>query len=488
MVIRSPQSLPDDGCSPLAAVVVVPPFLKAVGGPLLGPAMLAGAAHVAGYAVEVLDLNAAWLGARFPTSPGRSGFVGDHDRPSEQLRPLQRQWSQLCGGYLPGTPLVELGENPYLTLTYPHALVSTGAKRMAQGPFGAWVRAKLTALPRTPLLGLSVMYSGQVLAALAVSIVARQVWPGVLVVWGGAHVTALRDSITADAAFGEHVDHFVFGYAERTWVELVRAVAEGTELPVAAVRAGSRSSVLASDDAAVAPQFGVIRGGPGLTLPAQASRGCAYGRCTFCTYPAVEGAYRQLDLAPVVAVVALAEAHGACVAFKDSLVLPARLEAIAELVGGRLAWSACTKLSPRLDRAFLRRLASSGCATLEVGLETLTPSGQLIIEKRQTLPLFLSFLDAAAEAGIAVVVNYITGFPGADPEEERTGLAVVHTALAERAPGLVAKVEHNTFQLERMSPMGRNPGGFGLAVVRTWPWATVMEWGMVGAMASRRTA
>jgi hypothetical protein len=40
----------------------------------------------------------------------------------------------------------------------------------------------------------------------------------------------------------------------------------------------------------------------------------------------------------------------------------------------------------------------------------------------------------------------------------------------------VAKVEHNTFQLERLSSMGRSPAAFGLGSVRSWPWESVMEW------------
>jgi hypothetical protein len=73
------------------------------------------------------------------------------------------------------------------------------------------------------------------------------------------------------------------------------------------------------------------------------------------------------------------------------------------------------------------------------------------------------------------VVNYITGFPGADPSEEVAWLERVRHEIARR-PKLLAKVEHNTFQLERMSPMGRMPGAYGLDVTQSWPWSTVLAW------------
>ena len=94
------------------------------------------------------------------------------------------------------------------------------------GTFGAAATAaKLLGLKRPDIIGLSVMFSGQVIAGLAITLIAQQVWPGVAVVWGGAHVTALADRIANDAMYGKWVDGFVAGYAERTWVDLLDAVA-----------------------------------------------------------------------------------------------------------------------------------------------------------------------------------------------------------------------------------------------------------------------
>lgn len=464
-----------------SALLVVPPFLKRGSGPLLGPAMLLGAAHRAGFPMGVLDLNEAWIEDTAPPSVvrERGPFVGDHDRPSALLRAVQQAWSQLCAAYLPSSHESPLHENPHLTLMFDHDAIDTAAVRLAGGPLGAWIRHRFSESGAAPaVVGVCVMYSGQVLGALAISIVARQLWPRALVVWGGAHVTALREQIAGDAAYGRRVDRFVFGYAERTWIDLLDAVIRGAPIPTSAVPAGCGTAPMADDDAAVVPAFDARALGSAerITLPIQASRGCAYGRCTFCTYPAVEGRYREIDAAPVLDVVALAQRHSAAVSFKDSLVVPGRLALLAEMIGGRVRWSACTKLHPRLDGPFLARLAASGCATLEVGLETLTPSGQLVIDKRQNLPLFLNFLDGAEAAGIAVVVNYITGFPGVDPVEEAEWLGRVTNEVERRRPRLVAKVEHNVFQLERASPMGRAPAAFGLSVVESWPWATVMAW------------
>lgn len=258
-------------------------------------------------------------------------------------------------------------------------------------------------------------------------------------------------------------------------MDLLDAVANRWSWPQEVIRAGEGYR-RAKDDPGIVPDFGTaIAWGGRLTLPAQSSRGCAYGRCAFCTYPAIEGSLRNLDLGPVHAVVVEAERRAATVSFKDSLATSDRLNELANVIGGRVPWSACTKLHSRLNADFLRRLRVAGCHTLEVGLETLTKSGQVMILKRQTPELFLAFLDAAAVAEVSVVVNYITGLPGTGPDDEQQWFARVQAEIRAR-PHLVAKVEHNTFQLERLSPMGKQPGKFGLVVTGSWPWASVLDW------------
>ena len=236
--------------------------------------------------------------------------------------------------------------------------------------------------------------------------------------------------------------------------------------------------VRARGDASVVPSFDRLEqyGWGRLCLPAQASRGCAYGRCTYCTYPTVEGRYRPSPLDPVEAIVAQAEVLGAAVAFKDALVVPKRMVALADCIAGRVQWSVCTKLHGRLGSVeHLVRLREAGLHTIEIGLETLTERGQLVADKRQSRSLFLAFLDAAEVAGIAVVVNYMTGLPGVGELEELTWLRRVRADLAAR-PRLVAKVEYNTMQVERRSPLGQRPGAFQVRVVKEWPWASVVAW------------
>lgn len=439
------------------ALLVVPPFLKIAHGPLLGPGMLLGAAHRAGHQVEFLDLNAVWIRERM-----QRRFVGDHDR-EPSLR--------------------ELNEGFRSEVQVPSAIANTHddvyrrAPLIANGAFGSWAAKRMSALLQPSLVGLSVMYRDQVEPALAIASLVRRQWPQALIVFGGAHVTALQHDIAADARYGELVDRFVFGYAEQTWVELLDAVANQTEIPHQVVRAGDGVAHRAKQDTSVTPMFHDLDRHPSgrLTIPMQTSRGCSYGICAYCTYPHVEGEPCVVPWEPIDIVIADAIRRGAAISFKDSLLTGDRLEEIARRIAGRVPWSACTKLDADLPRC-LAKLAAGGCATLEVGLETTHLVGQRLIGKRQRWETFIAFIDAAMVAGISIVVNYMTGLPGIDPDEELACMANVASELERRKPRLVSKLEHNKFQLERLSPMGKDPGAFGIRVVRSAPWSSILKW------------
>jgi hypothetical protein len=441
-------------------------LLKIAYGPLLGPAMLIGAAVEAGHHVSLLDLNAVWIRERLraPTELKKRTFVGDHDRP-DALGALHNEFvEKLSTDEVRGT----------------HERILSAAQRLATDDFGAWTREQLRRASLCPeVIGVSVMYRDQVESALAMTILARSLWPKALVVWGGAHVTALRDEIVSDVRYGcgGLIDRFVFGYAERTWCSLLDAVDRRAALPDEAARAGGGQWLRAVEDLSVVPVFHDLGGyaATRLTLPIQSSRGCTYGVCSYCTYPSIEGSPRELPWSAIDPVIEYAARVNACMSFKDSLVQGSRLEVLAERIAGRAPWSACTKLDARLpDR--LARLALGGCKTLEVGLETLDRRAQGMILKRQTAGTFFDFLDAATAANIAVVVNYITGLPDSDLLEEARSKSLAEHTLAIRRPALVSKLEHNRFELERLARMAQLPERFGMRITHSAPWSSVLEW------------
>jgi hypothetical protein len=338
----------------IRALVIVPPFLKYTNGPLLGPAMLAGAGRHAGHTVEVANLATAWIADHYSEEHYSTPFIGDHDKSSGAFDAFERDWCRRCAATCWNDLRDRSIEDLVRNLKVSHDQAQWAARLLCDSEVGRWLNRKVTAFAKPRVVGISVMYSGQVLAALALARIVRMRWPCAFIVFGGAHVTALGEEIAHDPRYGVGVDGFAIGYAEQTWVDLLDAVANGTAWPAEVIKAGSGLR-RANDAPDTVPYFGVITAWGGrLTLPAQSSRGCVYGKCTFCTYPAIEGSARKLDLSPVRAVLAEAERLRAAVSFKDSLVTPNRLLDLAGVVAGRVPWSACTKLHPRLNADVLK--------------------------------------------------------------------------------------------------------------------------------------
>ena len=311
--------------SSVNSLIIIPPFLKYASGPALGPAMLAGAARKAGHRTQVLDLARDWLMEHFDEPQIESPFVGDHDKPSMVLRQIQKEWCLQCSFAWPTTLDSQHHEERIIQLRAGFQEVEATAQALCHTPIGVWFKRKISEAMPPALVGISVLYSGQVIAALTLTRMIKAMWPAVPVVWGGAHITALGREISSDSRYGSCVDGFVFGYAEKTWVELLDAVASGAPWPQEVIHAGGEYK-MAKDDPTTTPYFeALIAWGGRLTLPVQSSRGCAYGRCAFCTYPAIEGTARKLDLEPVREVVLEAERLGASVSFKDSLATLDRL-------------------------------------------------------------------------------------------------------------------------------------------------------------------
>lgn len=432
--------------------------------------MLAGAARGHGHETTIVDLAIEEVRLRVPAVAltRRSGLAGDHDKNEHALRTAQREFFEPASA-VSGTDIDRLMA---CQLTWQEQ--DSAVSALAVTSWARRVHDRLRSAHRPDLVGLSVMYADQVLAALVVTRIARDVWPTTPVVWGGAHVTALAPEIAEDARYGRNIDGFIAGYAEGTFVELLTAVRDGRPWPTSVFTAGSGVWTRAVGILETTPTFGSLceYGAPRLTLPAQVTRGCSYGKCEFCTYPAVEGvvvAPATLDhLEPIVAEAARL---GAVVSFKDALMTGAFLREVSSLIAGRVRWSACTKVTPALVEQLVA-LAASGCETLEVGIETLVERSQLVINKKVTRRLVEALLRAAETAGVRIVVNYMTGLPFESPRDA----ADCHRWIQELAAETGAVVEHHTFEAERRAPILRH-----IDITATWPWSSVVAWTPVAA-------
>jgi len=463
-------------------VLLVPPFLKYSAGPLLGPSLLQSAARASGHKCKVVDLNARYLQPKVSKRLSVGSFVGDHDKPTGPRSLTYVEQEFIKRWILPS--LAHLDQNDvdlrraasfgFLS----HQSVREAAESLMESEFGQWMAKCLSDVDKPDVTGISLLHAGQVIPAATATLVARKLWPQTLVVWGGPHVSGLGKAALeqdlAERAFA--ADVFVTGHAEKSFVEIL----ENADTLNRATK--WTPVVLSGKSTVIAPSFdGLELYDTPLTLPAQSTLGCAYGRCAFCTYPSIEDTPKKLDLFTSVGTVVDTASliDGTTVSLKDSLVSATRLSEIGGCIQGRVKWSACTKLSTRLSFKRLTRLCADGLATLEVGLETLLPETQRRIDKVQSEMLYESFVSDVANlpSDLSLVVNYMVGFPWEDEEAAKAKLDDAERILTSSLGRNRGRIELNEFALERLAVMAKFPEAYGIdsRTIRPWPWASVLE-------------
>ena len=448
-----------------ALLVVVPPPLRSTMGPLLGPAVLAAAAHAGGISSVQRDLAIRFVvescGSSYMHTPS-TGLAGDHCKvPAIQdlAESTARKWSrELVGADMDDAHLDACAISDF-------QIARALSCNLAQTAWGDFFRRHLFDVVEPPeLLAVSVMFGAQVLPSLVASSLAKSYWPRTRIAWGGALLQLLGPHPPSPEMVRQLVDVW--------WPSRDTAAFLNVEFPGRAVASLLQSHL------APAFQFGELPlyRQADLTLPYQCSSGCAYGRCAYCTYPAVEGSYAPGRLDDHVGILRrLTDESGiGRISFKDSLFTAARLRALAvELTrqGVAIEWSATTKASRSLDRELLTLLAGSGLRTLEIGFETGVPRMQRLVSKFESPATMIAIAEHCRAAGVRLVVNRITGLPG-ETEIERKSDDELFAALAQL--GVVSEV--NDFELQRGSPMAEAPAAYGLRILRAWPWSARLDY------------
>ncbi|WP_157740230.1 B12-binding domain-containing radical SAM protein [Micromonospora auratinigra] len=435
-----------------------------------------------GFQVEVLDLNILLL-RRFGNRAVRpSHTLGDHGKDRSGVA-AAAQWLFDHTGLRDTAPLhLPDTADPVAGMHYPLAAISDAITAAAGDPipWRAWLEEHLRATCDRPpaIVGVSLMGPSQVFVGLLVLRVAKEIWPATTTVLGGSHVTLLRESLERDPALRDGVDLVLTGHCEDEFVTvLARLSARPIRRPLAPAQPPTRAPF------EYLPTFGERQlahyDRQQITLPVQFTRGCSYGRCTFCTYPVVEPQPTALHVeAASHTIGALVRTYGIRrFSLKDSLFTAPMLNALAHTLRQDLAtevrWSATTKASRALI-PLAPLLAASGLATLEIGVETINPTGQRLFDKRADPTMLQELILALAEAGITVVTNLIFGFPGEREEEAQAQLQWFLRLQAAAPPGRV-DCSLNMLEMVRGAPMVAHPPA-GVELHGVAPWAFSYAW------------
>jgi hypothetical protein len=352
-----------------------------------------------------------------------------------------------------------------------------------RNPFHGWVAEVLAPRLRreqVDAVGISFCFPGQLQPAFALGLQLRELLPDVHLTAGGPALTQLLIKLSGQdlaRALGPFDSAVVFE-GEHTLLALCRALAAKRplrDLPNVVVRdplLGARYLPGHSSEdlrQLPAPDFDGLPldlyFAPELTLPYDPTRGCYWGKCTFCHYGLAEvgtASYRERPVeAQVEHLAALSQKYGTRRFYlsQDS-VAPKTLLKLSEALVSRgleLRWATDLKPERYLTAERAETLRRAGAVACALGVESGSERVLGLIDKGQPVPVVRSTIDHLAQAGIAVEAMCFTDFPTETLDE-----ALDTVRLLDDKREQVALYILGEFDLTAGARVSRDPAQFGL--------------------------
>ncbi len=256
-------------------------------------------------------------------------------------------------------------------------------------------------------VGISLNYLNQALPAFALAGYLRQEFPELRIVAGGGLVSSWLRSPGWRNPFSSLFDRMIAGQGELPLLKLLGS--EGK-----AVHQAPDYSDLPMDDYLA----------PGRILPYSASTGCYWNRCSFCPEKAEGSPYSRLSSEQVITDLKklTATEKPKLIHFLDNGVAPSLMKKLIQQPPGA-DWYGFARVTEELrDVEFCRKLRSSGCVLLKLGIESGSQMVLDAMDKGINLELVEEALAALHEAGIATYVYLLFGTPAETIIEARQTL------------------------------------------------------------------
>ena len=329
------------------------------------------------------------------------------------------------------------------------------------------------------VVGISIGTQMQLLAGLTFCRMIKEAFPHIHVTVGGNIITRLQEELPRHEQFFTTVfDSAIMYEGEHALLWLLAALAgerDMASVPNLMYRDGAGVHVnkeVYTEKTAVLPlpdfegfpldsYFVPVR-----ILPYLATRGCYWGRCTFCDHG--QGYFDQYRGMPAHEVVRQVKAlkdkyHAEHFLFADESYPPALLKKVAHLLVEQnvgIKWTTLIRFEETLQDPEIWKLAKqSGCCTLYYGMESANERVLNLMDKHVKKSVIANNLRLAADAGIWNHVMAFYGFPGETREEAEE----TRQFLLDNKDN-VNSVELFYFVAYRHTPMVRTPEKFGITI------------------------
>ncbi|MGB3225768.1 MAG: radical SAM protein [Desulforhopalus sp.] len=267
-------------------------------------------------------------------------------------------------------------------------------------------------------IGFSLNYLSQALCTFAMIGYLKVNHPKVQIVLGGGLVTTWLSQPQWHNPFAGVVDHLIGGRGEGPLLALLGRTQRADHIrPV-------YDQLLKNDYLS-----------PGFILPYTSSFGCFWKKCSFCPETSEDNPYQHVepntslcDLKALTTATSPVLIH-----LLDNAVSPATFKALADMPLN-VPWYGFARIDTQLaDLEFCKRLRSSGCIMLKLGLESGDQDVLNSMHKGINLELAAKVLENLHTAGIAAYIYLLFGTPSESYEEAMRTLRFVekhHKAIS----------------------------------------------------------
>ena len=351
--------------------------------------------------------------------------------------------------------------NPYLALYHDHLL-----SQVALEDYG--------------LVGISIIHVGQVIPGLTLARLLRKQYPNLHIVIGGS-VFARHQDIMEDkqALFEEFFHSIILFEGEEPLDQLIVHLKENKPLSTVpnliymengAVKRNGKSKALPYEQLA-RPTFDGLPLEkylmPYPVLPYMASRGCYWGKCTFCTHSFIYDSYYRKDNEQRVAedLDYLGKRYKTkYFTFSDEAISPSAFRRMSSAILskgvqmralGMLKFESGNVETPELFEEMHR----AGFIMLFFGLESANDRILSIIDKGCDQATEKLVLKNSSDAGIWNHLYLFFGFPTEERHEAEDTIQLT-VENSELGTGIIHSIGQSTFALEKDSAVYHNPAKF----------------------------
>jgi radical SAM superfamily enzyme YgiQ (UPF0313 family) len=283
----------------------------------------------------------------------------------------------------------------------------------------------------------SISYSSQIIPSLKIIKLLKTYNENITIIVGGSYATYFRDEIEKLMENERWIDYLVLHNGEETILQLIDSIIGDKTNPQIdnviylekqnVVKSCAINPMISNSDTLI-PFFkseDLNRYfSPKRVLPMIVSKGCYYGKCSFCSHHynyGPFGGYMNKNIVESLLDMYVLEYHAEMIYFVDEALEKSMIETIADYIIIKeysITWILETRAEKFFDdEEFLLKIKRSGCILLSFGIESANEKVLSNMNKGLSFSVFKSIIRKMKKIGIASAATFIIGFPGEKVKE-----------------------------------------------------------------------